>query len=99
MSVKDIRAVSNPEKVFKNAEKYGIPRSNIRVSHRKDKKYDAYDPDKKRWVSFGDIYADYTFHQDKKRRDAYIKRASKISGDWKDDKYSPNSLSISLLWS
>ena len=34
---------------------------------------------------------------DKQRR-AYRARATKIKGDWKDDKYSPNNLAIHILW-
>jgi hypothetical protein len=41
---------------------------------------------------------DYTKHQDEKRRSNYLARATKIKGDWKNDKYSPNNLSIHLLW-
>ena len=99
MVVKNIRAVSNPEEVFKKAEKYGIPKGNIRISHSKNKKYDVLNPDTKKWISFGDIaYEDYTKHQDPERRARYLARATKILGDWKDDKYSANSLSINLLW-
>ena len=34
----------------------------------------------------------------KKRRKAYLKRASAIKGDWKDNKYSANNLAIKILW-
>jgi hypothetical protein len=43
-------------------------------------------------------YEDYTKHKDPVRRQAYLKRATKIKGDWKDNKYSPNNLSINILW-
>jgi len=33
-----------------------------------------------------------------KKRAAYLARATKIKGDWRDDKYSPNSLAINILW-
>ena len=50
-------------------------------------------------VHFGDInYFDYTKHKDKERREAYLKRASNIKGNWMFDRYSPNSLSLHLLW-
>ena len=31
-------------------------------------------------------------------RKSYLARATKIKGDWKKDKFSPNSLAISILW-
>ena len=37
-------------------------------------------------------------HKDDKRRQNYLLRASHIKGDWKDNKYSPNNLSMHLLW-
>lgn len=33
-----------------------------------------------------------------KKRKAYLARAEAISGDWKADKFSPNSLAIGILW-
>ena len=33
-----------------------------------------------------------------KHRDRYLKRATKIKGEWKDDPYSPNNLAIKILW-
>jgi len=35
----------------------------------------------------------------KKRRKLYLKRASKIKGDWKENEYSPNNLAMKILWS
>jgi hypothetical protein len=32
------------------------------------------------------------------KRDAYLARATKIKGDWKENKFSPNNLAINLLW-
>jgi DNA adenine methylase len=32
------------------------------------------------------------------KRKSYLARATKIKGDWKDDKYSPNNLAIKILW-
>ena len=43
-------------------------------------------------------YEDYTKHKDDDRRQRYLARATKIKGDWKEDKYSPNNLSIHILW-
>ena len=55
-------------------------------------------PDNKK-VHFGNInYEDFTRHGSETRRNSYIARASNIKGDWKKNKYSPNNLSIHLLW-
>jgi hypothetical protein len=49
-------------------------------------------------------YLDYTkyIQYDKKdaniHRNRYLNRALNIKGDWKNDHYSPNYLSILLLW-
>lgn len=56
------------------------------------------DPDNK-WIHFGQMgYEDYTKHKDDDRRKNYLKRSSNIKGQWKSNKYSPNNLSIHLLW-
>lgn len=34
----------------------------------------------------------------KTRRSAYLNRASKIKGDWKDNPISPNNLAIRIIW-
>jgi hypothetical protein len=34
-----------------------------------------------------------------KRRESYLKRSAGIRGDWANNKYSPNRLSRSILWS
>lgn len=50
-------------------------------------------------VHFGQMgYEDFTKHKDKKRRASYLRRASKIKGDWKADKFSPNNLAMNILW-
>jgi len=57
-------------------------------------------------VKFGALgYSDYIKYKiegdkDKaeKAREAYLARATKIEGDWKDNKYSANNLSRNLLW-
>jgi hypothetical protein len=41
---------------------------------------------------------DFTMRKNAKRREYYLARASYIKGDWKKNKFSPNSLSIALLW-
>ena len=32
------------------------------------------------------------------RQQKYLNRSSKIKGEWKNDKYSPNNLSMNILW-
>ena len=52
-----------------------------------------------KWVHFGDIeYEDFTKHKDQERRKRYLSRAKNIKGDWKDNKYSSNNLSMNILW-
>jgi len=96
---KRLLEVSNPNKVIENANKYlGKGKYEIFISDNKDKKYMILTPENKR-VHFGNInYLDYTKHNDDMRRKAYIARASKIRGNWKENKYSPNNLSLKLLW-
>ena len=57
-------------------------------------------------VGYGDYHI-YTFLESKgdvpkgtatEKQKAYRARATKIKGDWKADKYSPNQLAVSLLW-
>ena len=68
------------------------------VSTRKNKKYMIMNDDNK-WIHFGQMnYEDFTKHKDKQRQELYLKRASKIKGEWKTNIYSPNILSIVLLW-
>ena len=50
-------------------------------------------------VHFGQIgYEDFTKHKNKTSRKNYLARSRKIRGNWKSNKYSPNNLSIHLLW-
>ncbi len=75
-----------------------IYKKNVEPSTRKNKKYMIMNDDHK-FIHFGDLrYEDYTKHQDLKRLNNYLSRATKIKGNWKTDKYSPNNLAINLLW-
>jgi GTPase Era involved in 16S rRNA processing len=98
--LKELMKISNPAKVLKNAIKYfNNPNIKIYVSSKKDKKYMIIGLNGKA-IHFGQIgYEDYTKHNDNERKKAYLARATKIRGSWKDDPYSPNNLSIALLWS
>jgi hypothetical protein len=43
-------------------------------------------------------FEDFLKHADPVRRMNYLNRSSKIKGDWKSDPYSPNNLSMRILW-
>ena len=92
---------SNPKIVLKKAKLIFGPNVKLAVSTRENKKYQIYNPNINKWVHFGSFnppMEDYTYHKDEERRMNYILRASNIKGNWKDDSYSPNNLSIHLLW-
>jgi len=75
-----------------------IYKKSVEPSTRKNKKYMILNDDNK-YIHFGDRrYQDYTKHNDLERRKRYLDRATKIKGNWKKDKYSPNNLAINLLW-
>lgn len=94
----ELNQYSNPEVAQKKAREYLGKKTMLYTSTRKDKKYMVKDPDGK-WVHFGGLgFADFTKHKDPKRREAYLSRATKIKGDWKDNPYSANNLSINILW-
>ena len=93
-----ISKYSNPPQVYRLASKYLGKKAKIGLSTKKNKKYMVTRPDGK-IVHFGQMgYEDFTKHQDTNRRDRYLKRATNIKGKWKDNKFSPNNLSINLLW-
>jgi hypothetical protein len=87
------RVMMNAKRYFKNED------FTIAISTRKTKKFMVLNPHTNKWVHFGQMgMQDFTRHQDDERRLRYIKRASKLPGNWKDDKYSPNNLSMWILW-
>ena len=89
---------SDPVLVQKKANDYLGKGVIIYRSTRNDKKYMVKNP-QGNMVHFGQMgYEDYTKHKDKIRRRSYLNRATNIKGDWKRNKYSPNNLSINLLW-
>jgi hypothetical protein len=98
MSKKSIRLYSNPTEVYRRASKYIGKTAKIGLSTKKEKKYMVVTPDGK-IVHFGQMgYEDYTKHKNKTRRKNYLRRSRGIKGNWKKNKYSPNNLSIHLLW-
>ena len=94
-----IEEYSNPKIVIKNAKKYLGKDVDIYLSNRKGKKYMIFNPNTQNMVHFGAYgMEDFTYHKDEIRRQNYLKRATNIRGNWKTNKYSPNNLSINLLW-
>jgi hypothetical protein len=91
---------SNPEKVYQNAVDYLGKDVEIAISTRKQSKYMVKNPQGK-WIHFGSFnppMEDYTKHRDKDRQQRYLKRAMGIKGNWFNNPYSPNMLSINILW-
>ena len=98
--------VSNPEMVYKRAKKLYGDNIIIKESTRKDKKYMLLDNNTGKYVHFGSInHLDYTKYLGlygldvaNNHKERYLKRALNIKGNWKLNRYSPNNLSIHLLW-
>jgi hypothetical protein len=89
---------SDVKQVIKNAKHYLGSNVKVYVSTRANKKFMIMKPDGK-WSHFGQIgFEDFTKHKNNDRRDAYLARATKIKGKWRDDPYSPNNMSIAILW-
>ena len=89
---------SNPKIAQEKAFEYYGPDAILNRSNTKNKKYCIMTPENK-LINFGQMgYEDYTKHNDKLRRYNYIQRTSKIRGNWKQNKYSPNNLSRTILW-
>jgi hypothetical protein len=97
---------SDFEAVLSRAKHYYGEDVKLLQSTRKTKKYMIFDPYNNKFVHFGQMgYLDFTKYvqiYDIKRaneyRIRYLKRALKIKGNWKDNQYSPNYLSLLLLW-
>ena len=89
---------SDPKIAQQKAIEYYGPDAILYRSNTKNKKYYIMTPENK-LINFGQMgYEDYTKHNDELRRYNYIQRTSKIRGDWKQNKYSPNNLSRTILW-
>jgi hypothetical protein len=87
-----------------NAKAYGLDPKKLQLGDGKHKlEYDG--------IGFGlKSYKDFLLLSDEekagqipvgtaeKKRSAYLARATKIKGDWKDNKVSPNNLAIHILW-
>ena len=97
---------SNFEAVLSKAKHYYGEDVVLKKSTRKTKKYMIYNPITKKFIHFGAMgYLDYTKYVQlynletaNKHRTKYLKRALKIKGNWINNQYSPNYLSMLLLW-
>ena len=95
----ELRKYSIPEIAQKKAYKYLGKNADIYPSWKEDKKYVIYNPEKNKFIHFGQMnYEDHTKHQNLDRKNAYLRRATNIKGNWKNDPYSPNNLSRYILW-
>ena len=101
-----LKDVSNIQMVEKNCEKLFGDKMMLLPSTRKNKKYMLFDWVSLKFIHFGDIrYKDYTKYLElygpeiaNQHRERYLKRATKIRGVWEENIFSPNNLSINLLW-
>jgi hypothetical protein len=102
----DLSDYSNFQTVLNRAKYYYGDKVLLLPSTRKTKKYMIYNPQTNKYVHFGAMgYIDYTKYIQiydlktaNKHRMRYLNRAVHIKGDWRDNSYSPNYLSMLLLW-
>lgn len=94
----EVLRYSNPTTVLRKARAHGYDPSCLFISPRAGKKYMLITPEGRR-VHFGAIlYQDFTKHKDTKRRQNYLTRSAGTRGNWQSNRYSPNTLSRTLLW-
>jgi len=97
--IEELLKYSNPELAQQKAYKYLGKTAELFVSDKPDKKYDIFDPNLNKYISFGQMgFEDFTYHNDKARQQRYLNRATNIKGNWKNNPYSPNNLAIHILW-
>lgn len=85
-------------RILMNLRSYLGNNVSLEPSTRKNKKWMLKRPDGS-YVHFGDSrYEDFTQHQNEERRKRYLARSGKIIGNWRNDPYSPNNMSINILW-
>jgi len=86
-------------KLNKYCKKLNLIIPELYISHLKNKKFMLRNPYTNKIVHFGDSrYSDFTKHKDNKKRLSYLSRAMNIKGNWKNDPFSANNLSINILW-
>lgn len=102
----DLSNYSDFETVLSRAKHYYGENVILKKSTRKTKKYMIFDPYNNKFIHFGQMgYLDYTkyiqlynLETAREHRYRYLRRALKIKGNWRDNQYSPNYLSLLLLW-
>lgn len=97
----DLYKYSNPRIAQEKAFDYLGNTAIIYKSIKPKKKFMIYDPNNNKWVYFGQMnppMEDYNKHKDDERMMRYRKRAMNMKGNWKDNPYSANNLSINILW-
>lgn len=89
---------SNYTKAKANTIRYLGREAKLLLSTRKAKKYMIEKPSGG-YAHFGAYgYEDFTKHGDEERRQNYLKRTANIAGNWKRNRFSPNSLARNILW-
>lgn len=97
----EIYKYSNPKIAQNKSFEYLGNDAIIYKSINPKKKYMIYDKLNNKWVYFGGMYPpmeDYTKHNNNDRMLRYRNRAQNIKGNWINNPYSPNNLSINILW-
>ena len=102
----DLSDYSDYEIVLNRAKYFYGYNVELLPSTRKTKKYMIYNPQTNKYVHFGAMgYMDYTKYIQifdlktaNEHRSRYLKRALNIKGNWMDNPYAPNYLSMLLLW-
>lgn len=95
----DIWNYSNPITAQKKAFNYLGENAVIYKSIKPKKKFMIFDPNNNKWIHFGQMgWEDYNFHKNFNRMKRYRARSSNIKGNWRDNPYSANNLSINILW-
>ena len=97
---------SDYESVLKRAKIFYGDNVELLPSTRKTKKYMIKNKFTNKYVHFGAMgYLDYTKYVQffglktaNKHRSRYLKRALNIKGNWENNPYAPNYLSMLLLW-
>ena len=97
---------SDYETVLNRAQHYYGNNTILLLSTRPTKKYMIFNPHRNNFEHFGAMeYFDYTKYRQlfdlktaDKHRNRYLKRALNIKGEWRNNPYSANYLSVLLLW-
>ena len=102
----DLSNYSDYESVLKRAKIFYGDNVELLPSTRKTKKYMIKNKFTNKYVHFGAMgYMDYTKYikifdlkTANEHRSRYLKRALNIKGNWENNPYAPNYLSMLLLW-